>query len=57
LRDDASFCERAKELNIQWYTGRQNKVQNSVTAWVTLQLMFSADDFDICILEESEHRW
>jgi hypothetical protein len=55
LRDDAGFVEASQELNIQWYTGWQNKVQNSIYSMGDITADVSADDFDICILEEPEH--
>jgi hypothetical protein len=55
LRDDAGFVEASQELKIQWYTGWQNKVQNSIYSMGDITADVSADDFDICILEEPEH--
>jgi hypothetical protein len=55
LRDDAGFVEASQELKIQWYTGWQNKVQNSIYSMGDITALVSADDFDICILEEPEH--
>jgi hypothetical protein len=55
LRDDAGFVEASQDLKIQWYTGWQNKVQNSIYSMGDITADVSADDFDICILEEPEH--
>jgi hypothetical protein len=55
LRDDAGFVEASQDLKIQWYTGWQNKVQNSIYSMGDITTLVSADDFDICILEEPEH--
>lgn len=55
LRDDAGFVEASKELKIQWYTGWQNKIQNSIYSMGDITALVSADDVDICILEEPEH--
>jgi digalactosyldiacylglycerol synthase len=55
LRDDAGFVQASEDLKIQWYTAWQNKVENSIYSMGDITALVSADDFDICILEEPEH--
>lgn len=43
------------DLKIQWYTAWQNKVENSIYSMGDITALVSADDVDICILEEPEH--
>lgn len=55
LRESANMPRASEELNIQWYTAWQNKVENSIYSMGDITAVVSADDVDICILEEPEH--
>lgn len=55
LRDSAGMTHASTELNIAWYTAWQNKVENSIYSMGDITAIVSADEIDICILEEPEH--
>jgi hypothetical protein len=55
LRDSADMPQASNELNIQWYTAWQNKVENSIYSMGDITAQLSAEEVDICILEEPEH--
>lgn len=55
LRDSAKMLEASEDLNIEWYTAWQNKVENSVYSMGDLVAEIPEDQVDICILEEPEH--
>jgi hypothetical protein len=55
LRESANMPQASVDLNIAWYTAWQNKVENSIYSMGDITALVSADDIDICILEEPEH--
>jgi hypothetical protein len=55
LRDSANMPQASNELNIQWYTAWQNKVENSIYSMGDITAQLSSEEVDICILEEPEH--
>lgn len=55
LRESADMKAASEELNIEWYTAWQNKVENSIYSMGDITAVVSADQVDICILEEPEH--
>lgn len=55
LRESAKMPEASKDLNIEWYTAWQNKVENSVYSMGDLVAEIPEDQVDIMILEEPEH--
>ena len=55
LRDTAKLPKASEELNIEWYTAWQNKVENSIYSMGDITALIPAEAVDICILEEPEH--
>eukprot|EP00980_Cylindrotheca_fusiformis_P009374 scaffold2047_cov129-Cylindrotheca_fusiformis.AAC.53 len=55
LRDTAKLAEASKDLNIEWYTSWQNKIENSLYSMGDITDLIPEDAVDICILEEPEH--
>jgi hypothetical protein len=55
LRESANMLQASDDLNIEWYTGWQNKAENSVYSMGDITAQIPADKVDICILEEPEH--
>ena len=55
LRESAGMPQASQDLIIQWYTAWQNPVENSLYSMGDITALISADDVDICILEEPEH--
>lgn len=55
LKESADMKQASVDLKIQWYTAWQNKVENSIYSMGDITALVSADDVDICILEEPEH--
>ncbi|GKY98651.1 hypothetical protein MPSEU_000821600 [Mayamaea pseudoterrestris] len=55
LRESANMLEAADELQIEWYTAWQNKVENSIYSMGDITALIPEDKVDICILEEPEH--
>lgn len=55
IRDTAKLPEASERLRIKWYTGWQNKVENSVYSMGDITALMPAEEVDICILEEPEH--
>jgi hypothetical protein len=55
LHESANMPEASQELKIQWYTAWQNKAENSIYSMGDITATISAEDVDICILEEPEH--
>jgi hypothetical protein len=55
LLESANMKEASEELQIRWYTAWQNKVENSIYSMGDITSLVSADDIDICVLEEPEH--
>jgi len=55
LRDTASMPEASEQLKISWYTAWQERAENSLYSMGDITALISADDVDICILEEPEH--
>lgn len=55
LCDTAKMPEASEQLQIRWYTAWQEPAENSLYAMGDITALVSADDVDICILEEPEH--
>lgn len=55
LKNDAKMSSASIELNIQWYTGWQSKIENSIYSMGDITSLISSTDIDVCILEEPEH--
>jgi len=55
LRESANFEQASKDLNIAWYTGRQERAENSIYSMGDITALIPTEDVDICILEEPEH--
>lgn len=55
LRDTAKFPSAANDLNIAWYTGRLETLENSVYSMGDITALIPEQKADICILEEPEH--
>ena len=51
LRDSAKLPEASTDLNIEWYTAWQNKVENSVYSMGDITALIPEEEVDICILE------
>lgn len=52
LKDSAKLPQASEELNIEWYTGWQNKVENSIYSMGDITALIPDDACDIMILEE-----
>jgi hypothetical protein len=55
LRDTAKLPKASEELNIEWYTAWQSKVENSIYSMGDITALIPEEAVDICILEEPEH--
>jgi hypothetical protein len=55
LKNSAKMVDASEELNIEWYTAWQNRVENSVYSMGDIVATISEDDVDIMVLEEPEH--
>lgn len=55
LRDTAGMADASKELEIIWYTAWLERAENSIYSMGDITALVSAEDHDICILEEPEH--
>jgi len=55
LRNSANLEQASKDLNIAWYTGRQEQVENSIYSMGDITALIPTEEVDICILEEPEH--
>lgn len=55
LRETADMERASVELNIKWYTGRVEKLENSVYSMGDITALLPEDEVDICVLEEPEH--
>ena len=55
LRETARLPTAAEKLNIEWYIGWQETLENSVYAMGDITALIPDEEADICILEEPEH--
>jgi len=55
LRDSANLEQASKDLNIEWYTGRQDQSHDSIYSMGDITALIPTEEVDICILEEPEH--
>lgn len=55
LRSTAKMPKASEKLQIRWYTAWQERAENSLYSMGDITALVSADDVDICILEEPEH--
>lgn len=55
LRDSAGLKEASEVLNISWYIGRYEPMENSLYSMGDITAMIPEEEVDICVLEEPEH--
>lgn len=55
LRETADMKQASLDLKIQWYTGRVEKLENSIYSMGDITALLPEDEVDICVLEEPEH--
>uniref|UniRef100_A0A7S1YBU4 Digalactosyldiacylglycerol synthase n=1 Tax=Grammatophora oceanica TaxID=210454 RepID=A0A7S1YBU4_9STRA len=55
LRETANLKQPSEDLNIAWYTGRQERAENSIYSMGDITALIPEEEVDICILEEPEH--
>lgn len=55
LSDKAGLKDAPELLNIAWYMGRHEPLENSIYSMGDITAMIPKEDADICVLEEPEH--
>lgn len=55
LKDTAGMKEASRDLNIAWYTGWVETLENSVYSMGDITALIPQEEVDICVLEEPEH--
>ena len=55
LSETADMKQASLDLNIKWYTGRVEKLENSIYSMGDITALLPEDEVDICVLEEPEH--